>query len=250
MIAQKESRQVITTVPVLNARDSFKKFTLSVNVRRITTDSTGTVLDDATVPAAQQKAYPFHLFGDFDKNGGFAISDMIMSGQSNSILFSVYTIGLNTPLFFFSPLATINSQLKKGDLVFIYVDDINAPSYFHFVICSAMSGGYGSLVALTNTTQIDDKGNWGTFKFYDVKFSWFDADDVQLGFSLWNIKTAFNGAYSYDQIQPEAYRYTQSKPEVKIITIPLEKLINQYYGLSSLIAWENPLLNLSFNIYA
>lgn len=244
---ERKNRSIIRNVATLNSRDALKKLTLSVNVRRLTTDSNGTILDDATVPIDQRKAYPFHLFGEFDRQGGYNIADSIVSGKENTILFGVYVWGLNSPLFFFSILATINNQFKKGDLIFIYVDNINAPNYFHFVIVTTDTGGYASLVSQSNITQLDDSGYWGVFKFFDIKYSW--IHDSQVDYPLIKIKTRYNGASTSDSINPEAYLYTQQQPDIHVILIELEAVLNQYFGLTSFISWQNPILGLTFNIY-
>lgn len=228
-------------------KNALKSFMLSLNVTRFTTDANGTVLDDAVVPVDQQKAYPFHLFGEFDRQGGYAMSDVIVRELVDSNLFSVYVVGLNTPLFFFSPLNTINGKLKKGDLVFIYVDDVAAPTYFHFVIVSATQGGFASLAALTNTTQIDDVAPWGAFKFFEIKYGWRNVR--QLDHPMFSITTNYKSAFRADPINPAAYQFIEQKPGVNSIVIPWEMVLNQYHGLSSYIDWNNDLLNLAFKIY-
>lgn len=237
------------SIPLMQ-RDSLRRQNLSLNIRRYTTDVTGQILDDAVVPADQRKPYPFHLFGHFDREGGFSIADSVLRGVYNTVLFSVYVHGLNTPMFFFSPVATINGVIKKGDLVFLYVDDINAPSYFHFVVVSSASvvGGYASLISQSNVTQLDDNGHWGVFKFFDFNMTW--IDDEQLNTSIYIIKTKYNAAFKSDPVNPEAYRFVENKSNVKNVLVSVEMLISQYMGLSGFIAWENQLVNLSFNLYS
>lgn len=245
--AKKGNHIINTNDGKLHQRLALKKMTLSVNIKRFTTDSTGAIIDDALVPVDQQKAYPFHLFGDFDRNGGYNIADSIVSGKENTKLFGVYVWGVNTPLFFFSILATIRNVMKKGDLYFIYVDDLDAPNYFHHVIVSTDAGGYASLVSQSNISQLDDKGHWGVFKFFNLKYSW--VNDDQYSYPIIPINTRYNGASKFDSINPESYLYTMQQPNIRTMIIELEAVLNQYFGLTSFIAWNNPVLTLTFNIY-
>lgn len=227
-------------------RKALKKFTLTAKINRFTCDASGTIIPDILVPTSEQKAYPFHLFGEFDRVSGYAISDGVLRELEDTKLFSVYVAGVNTPLFFFSPLNTINSKISKGDLIFIYVDDLNAPTYFHFVIISTNQGGFASLTSIGNVTQIDDTDNWGGFYFEKFKFNW--VDDAQMNFPFYNIQTNYKSSFQANPINLELYRFIEQKPEVKALTIAVSMLINQYNGLSGYIAWQNPSLNLSFDI--
>lgn len=234
--------------PVLRERVSVKDFILALNITRYTCDSSGTVLNDAAVPVDQRKAYPFHLFNEFDHRGGYSICDSIVQSQYRTNLFTVYVVGVGTPLFYFSPAATINSFLKKGDVVFVYVDDILAPSYFHFVVISATQGGYASLLALTHTTQIDENLMYGNYRFDGFDYSW--SNDQQLKYPIIPIQTRFDSSYRQQSpFNPIAFDSPYQRDTVKVRTIDIEMLINQYIGLTHFIAWENPLLTLSFKMF-
>lgn len=231
----------------LNSRPALKKFTLAINIKRYTTDSNGVILADAAVPASQKKAFPFHLFGEFDRQSGYAVADQIASERAESILFGVYVWGNNTPLFYFNPLSDVNTKFKKGDVLFVYVDDLNAPNYFTFIVVSSQVGGYASLVSQSNISQIDDNGAWGVFKFFELQYTW--VNDEQLANPIYQINTRFNSAFKYDVFDPLAFRYIQQKTDVRTLVMPIEMLLNQYIGLTSFLAFENSLLSLSFNLY-
>jgi len=242
-----KNKIITKNVARLDSRAALRRFSLSINVRRFTCDSNGVLLANAAVPASEQKAFPFHLFGEFDRQGGYAIADMIAKEKANTILFSVYVWGMNTPLFFFNPLATINNKLKKGDVVFVYVDDLTAPNTFTFIVVSAQQGSYASLTSQSNISQIDDNGAWGAFKFFDVKYTW--VNDEQVYQPVYSIQTRFNSAYKSDTFDPAAFLYTEQKQDVRTLVLPIEIILNQYIGLTSFLAFENELLNLSFNLY-
>jgi hypothetical protein len=246
-------RNLIINKPAIVQVEAKKKYSLNLNVRRFTTDANGTVLDDAAIPDALKIPYPFHLFSEYDRNGGYAIADRIVSRVSRTILFAVYTWGLNTPLFFFNALATISNYMQKGDEIFVYVDDLNNPSYFTYVIIHTPQGAYGSLVSQLNTTQLSGSPEkWGTFKIFDIQYGWSEADvrDIQLDQQIYTIQTQFDSSFESNNFSPVAYYHPEYKPNVKKLTIPYNQIANQFFGLSTFIAYENPLLTLSFTIYA
>jgi hypothetical protein len=241
------NRHLAVNKPDILQVQANKKFNLNVNIKRYTTDANGTVLDDALVPLAMQKAFPFHMFGEYDKNGGYAIADRILSQVNNTILFGVYTWGLNTPLFPFNALATINNYFKKGDIIFVYVDDINAPTIFSFVIVSTEQGAYGSLISQLNTTQLD-RNRWGAFKIFNVEYTC--LNESQFEQSIFMVETKFDGSMRSDTLQPLAYYHPQYKTGINKIIIPMDAIANQFFGFSTLLSFSNPLLNLSFTVYA
>lgn len=234
----------------LNAENYFamKRFTLSVNIKRYTTDSTGAIIDDALVPVDQRKAYAFHLFNEFDRQGGYAMCDQILREIEDTNLYRAYVAGMNMPQFPFSGgIATINGRIKKGDLIFEYVDDIESPNYFHFVIVSATQGGFASLSSLTNMPQLDEIAPWGAFRIQGFKYAW--ENNSQLYKPMFMIKTNYKSAYQANPIDPAGYLTPNLKPGINSVNIPYELLLNQFTGLSGYITWENSNLNLAFNIY-
>lgn len=234
--------------PSLLQVESKRKFNLNVNVTRYTTDGNGTILDDAVIPASQKIPFPFHMFGEFDRNGGYRIADGMVNSVYRTILFAVYpSWGVNTPLFFFNALANINNVFKKGDTIFVYVDDLLAPTYFTFVIISAQQGAYASIVSQLNTTQLSGD-IWGTFKIFDCQYTW--LNDNQLDQAIYIIQTQFDTGFRSDPLVPRAYYHPEYKPGVNKTIIPIEMIANQFAGLSSFLTYENSLLNLSFTVYA
>lgn len=233
------SQQTLVDVPAC------RKLSIMANVRRYTTNEFGVVLDDAAVPVADRKPYPFHLFGEFDRAGGYAIADGITQ-RYNTILFSTFVVGNGMPLFFFNPVADINTKLSKGDIVFLYVNDLNAPTIFTFIVVHAQSGGFASLVNESNISQLSAHG-WGVFKFDKIQYNW--QNDAQLRQPLVLINTKFDGDFTFDFVNPLQYRNTEEKKPVRTIDIPLEMTVNQYNGISSFLDFANPDLQLLFELY-
>lgn len=232
---------------VPNVRDvtSKKKISIGLNIRRLSTDVNGTIVADNLLPASMQTNYPFHLFGEFDRASGYAIADKAMRDKNGTKLFSVYVWGVNSPLFFFNPLADINKFFQKGDIIFVYVDDLIAPTTFSFVFINSLDGNYASISAMTVTNQLDSN-NWGAFKIGEIHEGW--VDDSQLDQLWFFINTKFDGRFLTDNKSP----YDYFNPEINVqnkIVISYESVVNQFLGLSSFIAFQNNLLTVSLIIY-
>lgn len=235
---------IIKNVAPLEQKNALKKFSVQTSVKRYTTDVNGVIQN--IIPAVAQIPFPFHLFGAWDKNGGYNIANLVTNKYDTKLL-AVYTYGVNTPFFFANPFANINSVLKFGDIIFMYVDDYIAPTFYTYVIISARQGGYASYVDQSNISQIDDNGAWGVFKIFDFTMHW--NDDEQLNYPFFKIKTRFDGQYKYDTHDPLENRNAYQRENVKVIRIPCEVVLNQFIGISGFIPYENNYLELIFNFY-
>jgi hypothetical protein len=241
-------KRIIVHATMREIATAVRKISLSVNVRRYTTDVNGAILNDAAIPESEKKPFPFHLFGDFDRQSGYAIADLDMRNVHNTILFTVFTWGVGMPLLYFNPLAQVNKLFKKGDVIFCYVDNLEAPSYFTWIHIQSIIGGFASVVSQTNISQLDNVGPWGAFMNNRIDYKW--MHDEQLNQPVKWIIAEPNAAYKSDSLAPEAYWIPQvDKSDIKKVIIPLEFICNQYFGLSTWLAYENPLLNLNFSLY-
>jgi len=242
------NNHVIINKPILEQINVEQKEMISLNVKRYTTDANGTILDDVAIPVNLKKPFPYYLFGEFDRNGGYAIADQVLSKLYGTILLGVYTWGNNTPLFFPNPLATINNEFRKGDMLFVYVDNLNAPSYYIFVVISAQNGPYVSLISQLNTTQLD-KNTWGTFKIFDVQYGWTSDTQLQLAQPWFTVLTQWNADFKIDSLNLKTWYRPQFKKGVNELIIPINAVANQHLGLGSFITYNNPLITLSLVIY-
>ncbi|MCK9479760.1 MAG: hypothetical protein M0R40_09745 [Firmicutes bacterium] len=227
--------------------NAIKKLAVQAKVMRYTTDALGTILANAAVPVADRKPYPFHLFGDFDRNGGYQIADQITQ-RFNTNLYAVYVVGNNTPFFNFLPIQTIQNVVRKGDIVFMYVNDVLAPTIFTFIVITTVNrGGFASLVAQSNISQIGDKGYWGVMNFDGIRYKW--SDDAQLEHPLYLITTEYTGDFKFNVFNPLSYWNPDQKNEVKQLVLPLSMNVNQYAGISSFLDFDNLSLELLFEFY-
>lgn len=243
-----QPKRITLNKPDIMTIGAVNRFTLALNIFRYTTDANGTVLEDAAIPLSEKKPFPFHLFGNYDFQGGYFISDNAIREKENTILFSVYTVGLNTPLFYFNPFASINTKLIKGDVVFVYVDDFNNPSYYTFIIIRANGSSYGSLMSISNTSQINGAGQWGMYKIWDIRYTAYTQEQIYQPFLI--IETRKNMGYKFDTIDPSTWYAPDFQGNSNFtIDMPIEILLNQHVGLSGFLRYGNEQINLSFTVY-
>lgn len=238
-----EVKRYARAIQTTESIDAKIKHNVTVTVNRYTTDSSGVIV---STPAHLREPLPFHLFGEFDRQGGYAIADLLTIHKQP--LFSTYVAGLNTPLFYFSGgIAEIGNYIRKGDIVFVYVDDLHSPNYFTFIVLSApnVTAGLSSLVSQTHTTQLDSRV-WGVFTVDNFKYSW--QNDAQLSNEIKFINTHFDGTWKVNSISPLTERYQNQRAGVDTLIIPVRLLINQYVGISHAINYDTPYLQFNFNI--
>lgn len=241
-------KRIVVHGTMRDIKTALKKLSLSVNIRRYTTDTNGTILDDATIPDSEKKPFPFHLFGHFDRESGYALADLATRHVHNTLLFTVFTWGVGLPLMYFNPLANINQNFRKGDVIFCYVDDLISPNVFTWVHVQATIGGYNSLISQTNISQLDDVGPWGAFMNNKIDYKW--QHDEQLNQPFMWIISDYRAGYKQDSLSVESYvDPVVNQSDVKKAIIPLEFIANQYFGITTWLAYENPLLNLNFSFY-
>lgn len=238
---------LIINKPVLEQIRSEQKESVTLNIKRFFTDSSGSIITGGAIPVSMQKPFPFYLFGEFDSKSGFAIADRVMSKKFNTNLFGIYVWGVNTPLFFPNVVANINNEFQKGDLLQVFVDDMTNPQFYCFMVVNCENGPYASFFGQLNTTQLD-KERWGTFKIYDIQYSsWTSKRQIIL--PIFTISTQWDTDFLSNPINPSTYYVPQYKPGVNELIIPIHAVANQFFGLAHFMAFENDLLILTFNIY-
>lgn len=237
---------ITKNVATLTERNALKKLPIQMTVKRYTTNQLGQVLADAAVPVSQRKNFPFHLWGEYDRQSGYGFADMVTQ-KDNTILLGVYVWGINTPFFFANPVQDVNNNFRKGDIIFLYVDDLTAPNFYHFITISNNQGNLASVVAQSNVSQIDDNGAWGVFRILNFDYTWDNDDQLKLPF--YTIKSTFENTFEFQTLNPKRYFPPVYKPEIKTINIDLTMLVNQYAGLSGYLHFNSNTLELLFNLY-
>ncbi len=125
-----------------------------LNVSRYFTDVNGTVIDKTTVPVALQTKYPFFMFGSFDSLGGYAkcLQNSPPESGTEYLLSFIEGAGFSSyNVFGFSGVNTIKNYIKTGDIVHVYTDSRQNPTYYIWLIQSASSQAIGSIIGNTRT---------------------------------------------------------------------------------------------------
>ena len=65
-----------------------------IEVNRYFTDVDGKVIDKNTVPIALQTDYPFWMFGEFDRQGGYKQGNQVSPPNLNTPFLGAFTKGL------------------------------------------------------------------------------------------------------------------------------------------------------------
>lgn len=231
--------------PLVNARHS-----VSVVATRYFTDVNGAVLskaDAGLVAADMVHEYPVFLLGQFDKEGGYKVGHNILPPVGAAKYMQTFVNGypLTTQQICspYSPFNTIQRRIKQGDIVQVYADDPNAPTYFCFIVLSNPRQAYSSILANLSTKQNDNR----LMKLYchEVQFK----ADFQLQLqNAWHYVTVDNlGTFDDNQITYNQFNNPMNVlPDV--LTIATEFTFNQYIGIYMYMSSDVDTMSFNFNL--
>jgi len=184
-----------------------ERHTIPVKATRYFTDVNGQILlitDPLIIAAGLNVKWPVLLFGVFDQNGGYSIAQKICGPVIGDYLFTFVNGNGQTSasVIGFTGLNEIQAQLKPGDIVQVYTDNAQNPSYFIWIVLNNSYTGLGSIVQNLNTSQND--GRKGKLKVSQVKMYY--GNVTQLNETV-NFTIADNlGTFRNDSIQPYLFR--------------------------------------------
>ena len=220
-----------------------KRHSIPVTVKRIFTDVNGTIVDKTTVPLSMQTKYPFYMFGDFDRQGAYRIGNQALPPMPGTFYLMSFTYGVNQPFLFATGLNTVKGQLKLGDIVHIYTDNLETPNYFAWVI---IQNNYASIAGIIgNSESIQDDSRIG--QLYVEQYNYFqDAPSFgQWNEPLYYVRFDNIGTYKYDMIMPYVFKtpYTEQEGFLRIET---KFKIDQYLGIYAYILYESDEIQFDF----
>lgn len=193
-------------MPPSLANTIMKFHSVPVTVKRYFTDIDGQVIAKNTVPVALQTYYPFFVFGDFDRAGGYntALKAIPPAPGTYYLTSFMNANGLTAQqITGFTGFNTVRNFIQHGDIVFVYTDNINAPNYFIWVVISTGYGSIASIVGNTETSQND--GLLG--KLYVDFFKYFtDNNFEQFSTPLHFTRSSNIATWSDNQVQPYIYK--------------------------------------------
>lgn len=109
---------------------------LDILIRRFYTDVNGVIIDKATLPVNLQTELPVFVFNEYDRAGGYFVANKIVPPPPSLFFLQNYVWGSGSfpYVFGFSGVQNIQTEIKTGDLVTIYTDNLLSPNYFCFII--------------------------------------------------------------------------------------------------------------------
>ena len=218
--------------------------TVTFNVLRFFVDINGSIIDKNTVPQNLQTKYPVFLLGAFDKNGGYRMSQTACPPMPSSNFLFTFTVGVNQPFLAFTGLNNIKGQLRSGDTVLVYVDDVEFPSYFIYIVIRGESCSLASIVDNTESTQAD--GRIGSLFVREINFN--VEDDNQWNETIHFLSFDNIGQYRDNPVQPNIFRGTMITPGINVISLDIPFKIDQYIGMAFYMLFEVDKMSFNFKI--
>jgi len=204
--------------------------TLPITVKRFFTDVNGTLVDKALVPVSMQTKYPVYCLGEFDRRGGYRIGNSTVPPSNNVKYVFTYVHGVGLPFLAFTGLNSIQNQLRIGDIVTVYTDDLNAPNFFCFIVQQNDYASLASVVGNSETIQKDER--LGKLRCREIIFDNSSQTILdQYREPLHFVQSDNLGTFLDNQVQP----YMFKPPEQKLndfIPVKVNFFIDQYLGIN------------------
>lgn len=234
------------------AREKLKKLlqnhprqsgSLNIEVKRYYTDVSGQILvkTDPAIPAALKVRMPVFLLGNFDRVGGYNIASRLALMPNGVVFLMTYLHGYNEPFLWDSGFNQVQQLFKKGDIICVFTDSLDAPSAFCFIQQSCQYGALGSIISNTSTEQ--DDGTIGQMIVNSI--SW-QTDNINQVLSSWKL-------VRYDNLglfKEETYTNT-IPPQFKLtdfIKVDMAFVMTQFFGINMNMLYETDYMNFNFNI--
>lgn len=126
---------------------------IPLTARKFYTDTDGSIIDKATLPANLQTDMPLYLLGKNDMDSSFRAATQLVPVNA-SWTYYLFSIGSQYTFLDFTGLNNIRTQISSGDLVFIYVDNYSAPTYYCWVIVSIDQKPAATVIANADGTEM------------------------------------------------------------------------------------------------
>lgn len=221
---------------------------LNIKIKRFYTDVNGLVIDKATAPAALKVSFPVYLLGNFDRIGGYNISQKVYPSKAVTPFFETYVHGYGIQSFLFTPgfyndPASINQRLQLGDIVTVYTDNLSAPNYFVFIVQTCDYGSLASIISNTQTQQQD--GVIGQLHVKNIGYQVDNDDELN---NVWQMLSFDNlGQFKQTPYAP----ITAKQPLYKLtdfIELPISFLMTQFTGITFYFNFASESVNVNLRI--
>lgn len=223
-----------------------KWHTIPVVIKRYFTDVDGTILAKNTVPAALQTEYPFFVFGDFDKQGGYLTGLKTLGPVPGTYYLTSFANAnaiTSQQITGFTGFNEIQGKIKAGDIVHVFTDDIIGPNYFIWIVLHNPTGAMSSITGVSSSSQQD--GLIG--KIYLEKFQYFSDNQNQWDYPVHFYRVTNIANYGSEQVQPYIFK-TPFTQQNGFIDMKCEFNFDQYLGLASFFLFDTEQITWNFKL--
>jgi|SRR3989304_206191 len=224
-----------------------KFHTIPIGIKRFYTDVDGFIIPKVAAVQAVQCEFPFFIWGDFDRQGGYYTGFKAVPLVPGSFYLMTFVEGYgmtSQQITGFTGFNNIRGQIKTGDIVHVYTDNLTAPINFVWIILSSNNGSIGSIVGNSETHQKD--GQLG--RLYVDHFQYFsDNTDPQ-----WNIPIHFTrssniATWKDDQVQPYIFKNPYTEQD-GFIRVACHFNLDQYQSIGTYFLYDTESIRMNFNI--
>lgn len=226
-----------------------KRHSMPVIVTRYFTDVNGTIIskaDAGLVAAGMNVNYPVYLLGEFDRQGGYKTGLLTVLPTFPAVPYTSFVNGVtgtsNNVVTPFSPFNTIQGQLKPGDLVMIYVDNVVTPTYFSWIVQTNNYAALSSILGNLKSIQADRR--LGPLFCYEI--NWY-APESQWDQVLHFLQSDNLGTWADNQIQPYIFK-TPFNVQQGFITIACNFTVDQFMEIATTFEIGTDQMSFNFNI--
>lgn len=224
-----------------------KYHSIPITIKRYFTDVNGIIQAKNTVPAAMQTEYPFFIFGDFDRQGGYATGLKVAPLNPGTFYLMTFIEGnglTSQQITGFTGFNEVRSKIRVGDIVHVFTDNLIAPTVFVWIVLSSRNGSIGSIVSNSETHQRD--GMYG--KLYIDHFQYYtDNTDPQWSRAVNFIRLTNIGSFGNNQVQPYMFKTPYTEQD-GFIRVECKFNLDQYILINTYFLFETEEINLSFSI--
>lgn len=225
-----------------------RNHTIQARVKRFFTDVNGTIVAKATVPVGMQCEYPFYLFGDFDRQGGYSIGLRTVPVVNGNAYLMTFVNGhgfTSANIVGFSGANTLQGQLSVGDIVHVFTDSTQNPTFFVWVVIQNNAGSLASIVGNTDTTQRD--GLIGPI--YLQSFRYTSDNSFQFDYPFYFIRYTNIATWKSDQVQPMMFK-DPFVEQLNFIEVQTEFDLNQYISVGQYFLFDTEEIQFNFKLRA
>ena len=220
---------------------------LYITVKRYFTDINGTVIDknSAGVPASCKTYYPFWMFGQFDRAGGYRVGNQVTPRDKATPYVGTFVYGLDMPFLFATGLNNLKNNLLTGDIIHIFTDSLDVPSIYIYIVQSCPASSLASIYSNAIASEKEKIEIYGLNYFSVTIAGGITTPNFQFATNINLTKMDVLGAYKNTPYDPLSYDQTNYY-QYNFIVLPIRFTVDQYQEISSSIPFQTDSILFSF----